>query len=164
MRCARKPCGDGCPCAHAAAFSLSLHNVIHACAAVFFSFPLALALRTRASSSYLLCESSLPRRPCTLPSDLFCLVPAAAADSAAVSRGDGDGAARIVVVVGPPVPGAVRWSRRRAIRPTRVQGRGEVVVAAGAAIIERVAGAQFPLRAPAVAVVIPVQHGAVGAA
>jgi hypothetical protein len=42
MRCSR---------ARATTPSLSLHNVIHACAAGFFSFPLALALRTRASSS-----------------------------------------------------------------------------------------------------------------
>ena len=52
MRCSR---------ARATTPSLSLHNVIHACAAAFFSFSLALALalRTRASS-YLLCASSSP--------------------------------------------------------------------------------------------------------
>eukprot|EP01046_Picozoa_sp_COSAG06_P042823 COSAG06_NODE_5514_length_3431_cov_27.989496_1_plen_306_part_00 len=93
---------------------------------------------------------------------VFCLVPAAAADSAAVARGDGDGAGRTVVVdVGPPVPGAVPGSRRRATRPTRVQVRGEVVVAVVPAIIEPVAGAHVPLRAAAP--VVPVQHGAAGA-
>eukprot|EP01046_Picozoa_sp_COSAG06_P010895 COSAG06_NODE_608_length_13862_cov_86.760355_6_plen_197_part_00 len=65
----------------------------------FLSRSLLRFLRTRASSSYMYCAQAPPPPAEHAPIRPFCLVPAAAAaSSAAVSHGHGDGAARTVVV------------------------------------------------------------------
>ena len=133
MRCARKPCGDGCPCAHAAAFSLylSIIYIRRACPAVVFRSRSLLRFARAPPPPPAAVRKLLPRRPSTLPSNLLCLVPAAAA----VQRGDGD-ATRWRMVLATLDPPTNRW----VVDPRcRVQ-----VPDVAFAIIEPVAGAHIP--------------------